>query len=134
MQCQSDNTAFCYRVCETLSLRGWFLANKNSQDTTAPNHCVDCNCLKQSRRLTNCSLEGGGSQISIVANFRKWAQAFLHSHSCESCNKMLLFEVERNCNGLSRDVNLFGGRILDKIYPTILFPLFLSLSLIHFLT
>jgi hypothetical protein len=35
---------------------------------------------------------------------------------------MLLFEVERNCNGLSRDVNLFAGRILDKIYPTISFP------------
>ena len=42
-------------------------ANKNSQSTTALNHCVDCNCLKQSRRLTKSELEGGGSQISFVA-------------------------------------------------------------------
>jgi len=42
-------------------------ANKNSQSTTALNHCVDCNRLKQSRRLTKSELEGGGSQISFVA-------------------------------------------------------------------
>lgn len=41
--------------------------NKNSQSTTALNHCVDCNCLKQSRRLTKYELEGGGSQILFVA-------------------------------------------------------------------
>ena len=43
------------------------VANKNSQSTTALNHCVDCNCLKQSRRLTKYELEGGGSQILFVA-------------------------------------------------------------------
>jgi len=29
--------------------------------------CVDCNYLKQSRRLTKYQLEGGGSQILFVA-------------------------------------------------------------------
>jgi len=29
-----------------------FIANKNSQSTTALNHCVDCKYVKQSRRLT----------------------------------------------------------------------------------
>jgi hypothetical protein len=48
-------------------LCGWVRANKNSQSTTALNHCVDCIRLKQSRRLTKSQLEGGGSQISIVA-------------------------------------------------------------------
>jgi hypothetical protein len=42
-------------------------ANKNSQSTTALNHCVDCTLVKQSRRLTKSELEGGGSQISFVA-------------------------------------------------------------------
>ena len=47
--------------------------------------CVDCNYLKQSRRLTKSQLEGGGSQISFVAyQVKEGAQVFLHSHSCES--------------------------------------------------
>jgi len=59
--------------------------NKNSQSTTAPNHCVDCIYLKQSRRLTKYQLEGGGSQILFVAyQVIDGAQAFAHSHSCES--------------------------------------------------
>jgi len=36
-------------------------------NTTALNHCVDCNHVKQSRRLTKSQLEGGGSQILFVA-------------------------------------------------------------------
>ena len=43
------------------------LANKNSQSTTALNHCVDCIWVKQSRRLTTSQVEGGGSQILFVA-------------------------------------------------------------------
>lgn len=54
-------------------------------NTTALNHCVDCNYLKQSRRLTKSQLEGGGSQILFVAyQINERAQASLHSHSCES--------------------------------------------------
>jgi len=53
-------------------------------NTTALNHCVDCNHVKQSRRLTKQELEGGGSQMLFVAYSKWWAQAFLHSHSCES--------------------------------------------------
>jgi hypothetical protein len=37
---------------------------------------------------------------------------------------MLLVKIERNCNGLSRDVNLFGRRILDKIYQLFHSPFF----------
>jgi len=43
------------------------IANKNSQSTTALNHCVDCICLKQSRRLTRFEWKGGGSQILFLA-------------------------------------------------------------------
>ena len=104
------------RLCHSNDWSRWlrFLANKNSQSTTALNHCVDCNYLKQSRRLTKYQLEGGGSQILFVAyQIKERAQAFLHSHSCESLEyQTLLFEIECNCNGYRRDVNIFEGGIL----------------------
>jgi hypothetical protein len=84
--------------------------------TTALNHCVDCYYLKQSRRLTKYQLEGGGSQILFVAyQIREKAQAFAHSHSCESLEcRTLLFRIESNCNWLNCDVNIFEETFLDE--------------------
>ena len=61
------NASLQHQYCEKDFRSLQFVANKNSQSTTALNHCVDCNCLKQSRRLTKSELAGGGSQILFVA-------------------------------------------------------------------
>jgi hypothetical protein len=93
-QSHRDSEKKSLKISATPCLSGWLIANKNSQSTTALNHCVDCNYLKQSRRLTKYQLEGGGSQILFVAYQIRGAQASLHSHSCESLEyRTLLIEI-----------------------------------------
>lgn len=87
------------------------LTNKNSQSTTALNHCVDCILLSSPAASPRVSWR------AAEARFYSWRKLlsghkyfFIHTRASRS-DRILLFNIGCNFNGNECDVNLLKGRI-----------------------
>lgn len=87
------------------------LTNKNSQSTTALNHCVDCILLSSPAASPRVSWR------AAEARFYSWRRLlsghkyfFIHTRASRS-DRILLFKVGCNFNANECDVNLLKGRI-----------------------
>lgn len=92
------------------------LTNKNSQSTTALNHCVDCILLSSPAASPRVSWR------AAEARFYSWRKLlsghkyfFIHTRASRS-DRILLVNIERNFNANDCDVNLFEGPI--SVYLT----------------